>query len=214
VYSSFCKNKCVTGYKCYKDDCDKWDGTPPKPTYSPTYKPPYVPPKTTSKPSTPTTGVCAVPTGYKTPVGGYAAPYVHCNKDKTEYNSGSCFKLFTTDKTKCKSYKSQDIPYACQDACNLQYENCRNQYASSCSRYRLARRNTDVTPVEHMEEKRTIGYFIDWFNSWFGGYNTGTTDSYKNALTKCKAQKTACLNANTRASGAGYCPSYGVFKKY
>ena len=85
------------------------------------------------------TGICRQPSnprlGYTAdnPVGGIELPLVTCNDLEWDYKRGNVFKLYTdTDSERCPSYPRSKCPNACLDACQVQYEECRDIYARGC----------------------------------------------------------------------------------
>jgi len=56
-----------------------------------------------------------------------------CNNVYNEYQSGNCFKLYTSsDSRSCSSYSRGNAKSGCQDACDAQYNTCVGTYAEGC----------------------------------------------------------------------------------
>ena len=98
---------------------------------------------TSAVPSKPTTPPYPVPTdhnicvqpnnpsyGYSSdsPVGNIPLPYLTCNNDRSDFDTGRPFKLYTSsDTSRCPSYqRSGDYgpSRGCRDACDAQYQSC------------------------------------------------------------------------------------------
>lgn len=167
--------------------------------------------------STPTVGVCNIPSAYAKPVGGYHAPIVACNDDTTGYVSNP-WKLYTSHYTSnCPTYSQTNYKQACNDACTTQYKNCIKYYAGSFGTYS----STSAYKVRRgaQMEKRTWWPFSYGTSSnsatTYGSTNTAytsTKDSYSSASDKCSAQLTACKNANSALTVSGTCSSGGVYR--
>ncbi|KAG0652200.1 WSC domain-containing [Hyphodiscus hymeniophilus] len=157
--STYCGNSCP-GKSCSNSECkSKYPPSgpaSPSPTLSTsvyTCPPASATPSKTSSSSTivSTTSCVPVPTnsnicsqpnnpsnGYtsSSPVGGIALPCLTCNNLKSEFNSGNCFKLYTSpDSSRCPSYSrsgSHGPGQGCKDACDSQFTSCMDTYAQGC----------------------------------------------------------------------------------
>ncbi|EWC43779.1 hypothetical protein DRE_07344 [Drechslerella stenobrocha 248] len=210
VYSKYCQIKCV-GRKCDKKDCDGWNGQYPPPKPPGPWKPTKGPKPPVHTPTS-TNNVCATPTAYPNPVGGCKFPVVSCNDDRTDYNRGNPFKVFSSWKSsQCASYDRGSVSQACIEACNVQYENCRIQYAGSTNKPKMNKYfKLHKKSQEPALEKKGLFFNInigwDWISS--NNYNT-----YNNACEQCKKQRDACVAAQRSINGNKFCKKFGYFKK-
>jgi len=145
--SSYCGSQSGV---CSKSDC--FSKYPPTgPPYTPSvsvYTCPVTTTTTTTKSSTTSSTSIPVPTcsnicqqpnnpnnGYtsSSPCGGIPLPCLTCNDNQQEFNSGSCFKLYSnSDSSQCPTYGQNSVPQGCKDSCQTQYNSCVSVYAQSC----------------------------------------------------------------------------------
>jgi hypothetical protein len=119
------------------------------------------------------------------PCGGIALPCLTCNNIKSDYDAGSCFKLYTNqDSSKCSSYNKPSISQGCKDACLAQYNSCIGTYAESCKYGWKEKREASANP------------------------NWGSGDDYDSASQKCQSQYQDCLSLNANVNPGNRCNSW------
>ncbi|EFQ28557.1 WSC domain-containing protein [Colletotrichum graminicola] len=207
---SYCTNSCKGKGSCSKKDCfvkKAPKGYKPGTTSVSTFPCPSKPTSTVSAAPTvvppPPTGLCKQPSSFwygygpGKPVGGIEIPFVTCNDIAADFKAGNKFKLYTkSDSRSCKSFGSNNVPNACQEACQEQYNQCQNTYAQGCKAYNNRRGRRDDAVVY----ARAPEFAKRWFFS----------DSYSVAINKCKIQYNDCLSENRVSFAANKCGSFGT----
>ncbi|UNI14137.1 hypothetical protein JDV02_000802 [Purpureocillium takamizusanense] len=243
-----CLTDCLVHKGCSKPDC--WDKNKPGPGHPPSTSTTVYPcpPSTTLKPTTTKppvttscapepTNICTQPTNDKwgygpgKPVGGIPLPAVCCNDIEDDFKRNP-FKLYNDpDSKKCPSFPWPSRPNVCQDACEEQYEDCRDAYVKGCKtlgRKRsigLSAREAETTSAQDVEFERR--WLLSWGSgdqascsstgdlwSWGGkgsdspscwGKGGNTPDK---ALLRCKAQYQDCLVVNKKVDPGDKCRTW------
>lgn len=242
--TQFCSSgsDCYTGSnKCNKKSC--WN------KYKPiNVKPPTTTTKTTACPTTMVsttttaaqttttacppepTNICKQPTSDKwgygpgKPVAGIPLPVVGCNDIKDDF-SKKPFKFYTeADSRRCPSFSWNQRPNVCAEACEEQYEECKDNYVRGCNsgRSRYHKRDGEEEEVElerreprgsrnsRTDECATWDSRSEWskkgadlFKCWGKGANT-----YNAASSRCKAQYYDCLSVNKKVNPGNSCQNW------
>lgn len=240
----YCSSSC-RGSKCGKTDCwnkNKPSGTLgsttttvfPCPTTS-TMKTTTAKPTTTVCPPAPT-NICTQPTNSKygyspeEPVAGIELPVVSCNDIKDDWSKNP-FKLYTSSNSRnCPSFSWNHRPNVCQDACEEQYEDCKETYVNSCGNLSWKNNHHRRAAGETVEqfERRTWNSHKggkddndysscavsdtsrEWCKSgsdavkcWGRGANNANS-----ASNRCKAQYKDCLAVNKKVNPGNQCKSW------
>ncbi|KAL8686468.1 MAG: hypothetical protein Q9218_007083 [Villophora microphyllina] len=145
--NTYCGNNCLGG-KCSKSDC--LSQNPPiggdSVTTSTTVN--VCPATTTSKAASTTSSVAPIPTvssicllpngpkgsGYENGqcVGDIQPAALTCNNIRKDFAQFP-LKLYTNkDSTQCSGYTRPNVPQACRDSCQVQYNSCVGTYATGC----------------------------------------------------------------------------------
>ncbi|VUC23765.1 unnamed protein product [Clonostachys rosea] len=223
----YCQSDCPSG-NCGKTDC--WNkrkpsgsnGTPP--TVSTTVYPcpatstmatSVARPSTTSHCAPTPTNICKQPTnndwgyGPGKPVAGVPLPVVGCNDIKNDWKSNP-FKFYNHPNSRsCQSFKWNQRPDVCADACQEQYEDCVDTYVQSCNdqswrngkNHKRTNDNGQCAASNTGSEWRKSG--CDKVHCWGQGGNDGNT-----AQKRCKAQYQDCLAVNKNMQPADQCQSW------
>jgi hypothetical protein len=154
------------------------------------------------------TNICKQPSdrsigyGPGNPVGGIELPVVTCNDLKYDW-SQKPFKLYTqSDSSKCNSYSRYQVPNACADSCQAQYNQCISVYAQSCKQQSSSSASFwDLFFGKFGRHRRSLSELDRRTGSW--------SDTYNGATNKCKAQYNDCLSENSYVSGNGKCGAWG-----
>ncbi|POR33498.1 Uncharacterized protein TPAR_06315 [Tolypocladium paradoxum] len=235
----YCLGTCAWG-KCGKGDC--WNKLKPSKGNAPTTTtsvypcPPTTTTKATATTQTPVTScppgptnICTQPANNKwgygpgKPVGGIPLPVVGCNDQKNDWSKNP-FKYYTEPNTfNCPSFPWPKRPNVCIDACNEQYQECRDTYVYSCKKLgwkgsfhkRLAgetdeqfeRRWLLFSPSRSCavgRNSRSWSIFgSDSVSCWGLGGNTPIQ-----AGLRCKAQWVDCLAANKWVNPGDKCKKW------
>ncbi|KAH7328528.1 WSC domain-containing protein [Stachybotrys elegans] len=231
----FCQSDCKRkGKGCGKSQCftknKPQHPNPPKPP-TPTTSVFPCPPATTVTTAVVTsttscapepTNICKQPTSSKdnygpgNPVGGIELPLVTCNDIKQDFFSKP-FKLYTEqDSRRCKSYPRNQCSNACVDACQEQYEECKETYVESCKSSGGRWKRGE----ENQLERRTFfgGNFLqgllDFFNKpSYPPSNPSPAvppkDSPSRGLERCTSQYKSCLAENKYVNPNDRCRNWG-----
>ncbi|KAM0328816.1 hypothetical protein ACHAQA_005231 [Verticillium albo-atrum] len=236
----FCHRSCTSKSKgCSKsnyhaqnpprggDKKDSWTKTIPCPEATAT---------TTTDSIPEPTNICKQPHnpkgGYTTedPVGDIELPIVACNGDEADHRRGNLFKQYDHSVWgKCPSYRRDDVPRACREACKQQYDRCRDVYAKS----RDTKKDRDDNDKshgkpehknkhnhEHKDDRKNDGkkgrkHQRDLEEETFDGLllspdsvTTHPKDEYHTALHQCKEQYEDCRKVNNEIKGDGKCIRY------
>ena len=156
------------------------------------------------------------------PVGGIAMPVVSCNDQRDDFN-GKPFKFYTdANSYDCPSFAWQQRPNVCKDACNEQYQQCRDTYVNSCGKLgwkgtfhkRLAGESDEQLERRWAESSTAScavsGNALSWaadgadaVSCWGFGGNTP-----EQAEIRCKAQWSDCLVSNKGVNPGDMCSQY------
>ncbi|KND95181.1 putative fungistatic metabolite [Tolypocladium ophioglossoides CBS 100239] len=237
----YCFGDCAWG-KCGKGDC--WNklkpgkGNPPNTTATAVYP---CPPATSTNATTTTqppvvscppepTNICTQPTndmwgyGPGKPVGGIPLPVVGCNDQKNDWTKNP-FKFYTEASTfDCPSFPWPARPNVCVDACNEQYQECRDTYVNSCNKlsWKVSFHKRFAGETDKQLERRwsssassstycaVAGNARSWtvagsdsVNCWGWGGNTPIQ-----AELRCKAQWADCLAVNKWVNPGDKCKKW------
>ncbi|KFA78018.1 hypothetical protein S40288_05246 [Stachybotrys chartarum IBT 40288] len=231
---SFCKSddckrgrgkgkRTFSNKKCSKKSCfDKFTPKNPNPPKPPTTSVFPCPPATTVVTSTvvPTTAapeptnICKQPTNSKhdyapgNPVGGIELPLVGCNDIKQDFFSNP-FKLYTEqDSRRCRAYTRPKCANACADACQEQYEECKETYVESCNPKHKGQWWWKKRDVSETLDRRTFGLWSNLLGNLLGNKNDGK-DTPSKANERCTAQYKDCLAQNKFVNADNRCKAWG-----
>lgn len=247
----YCSSGCRTG-KCGKKDC--WNKHKPEGGKEPTtttsvYPCPtstlsttVVQPTSTSCPPQPT-NICKQPSsdywgyGPGKPVAGIELPVVGCNDIEKDWKQKP-FKLYTSPNSRnCLAFKWHQRPDVCADACEEQYEDCRETYVQGCRNQSWRgwhHKRSDEADEAADVERRTWGWsWGSWSHNSHGGSNKDDTcassdsrwewskkdcdvvdcwgkggNDAKNAEKRCKAQYKDCLAVNKKVNPGSMCQQW------
>jgi hypothetical protein len=137
------------------------------------------------------------------PAGQIDLPLVTCSDLKTDYTSGTPFKLYTDANTRnCNSYSRTQTPSACSDACKAQYNSCVSVYVQSCKSFG-GMNYWSKRAAEKEFESANPGLSKRYFNIW--GSDTAAT-----AQVKCAVQYSDCLSTNKNVNAQTRCQNWGT----
>jgi hypothetical protein len=138
------------------------------------------------------------------PVGGIELPLVTCNNLENEWKSGKVFKLYTDNESKnCRSYKRPDCKSACQDACQAQFDECKDIYAEGCKT--KGKVNGKIFGgFGWWKQRRSYFEAAEVEKRTFNRFNS----EYNDAVNACKAQYNDCVDENKGVKDNGQCKTF------
>jgi hypothetical protein len=180
-------------------------------------------PTTTAPPATTTTAcppeptnICKQPTndrwgyGPDKPVAGIPLPVVSCNDIKNDFTRNP-FKFYVhPDSRRCPSFSWNNRPNVCQEACEEQYEDCKEAYVRGCNKRRrdlgeveLESRTYDDGCAYSDSRSEWSKKGCDQVKCWGKGANTPNTSGLR-----CKAQYQDCLAVNKKVNPGNVCKKW------
>lgn len=170
------------------------------------------------------TNICKQPTsdrwgyGPDRPVAGIPLPLVGCNDIKSDFTRNP-FKFYTdADSRKCHSFSWNQRPNVCADACEEQYDECKDTYVRGCDRRRsvlevdagLESRDALEERTYSRDECAAWDSKSEWWRKgsdlikcWGKGANT-----HNAAGSRCKAQYIDCLAVNKKVNPGDACKKW------